>query len=264
MPKKKSRSAPLGLIFLGAILICAAIFFIYTTWIQLHGKPSYINKPISEQEELKFDYVFKTQTNGILGIDISHYQGKINWDEIELKIKDRPIEFFIFRATMGDDQDELFQEYWKALDTMNIRRGAYHYYRPNQNSSIQAENFIKSVRLKPGDFRPILDIERHSTIQSKDRLREGIQNWLNIVEAYYGVKPIIYTGDRFNTDVLVGHGFEDYPLWVANYNPIREPKSDYWVIWQFSEKGRMKGIYESIDLNVLRGGPKTLEALLIE
>lgn len=264
MPKKKSRTVPLGLLIFLVILTGGGGFLIYTTWHQLHDRPPYINKPLSEREVLKFEYIFKTQAGGILGIDISHYQGKINWDEIELKIKDRPVEFFILRATMGDDQDELFEDYWSALDTMNIHKGAYHYYRPNQNSTLQAENFIKNVKLNPGDFRPILDIERHSTIQTKDRLREGIQNWLKLVEDHYGVKPIIYTGDRFNTDVLVGHGFENYPLWVANYNPIIEPKSDYWVIWQFTEKGRMKGIFENIDLNVLRGGSETLEALLIK
>ncbi|REG85438.1 glycoside hydrolase family 25 protein [Algoriphagus antarcticus] len=264
MAKKKSRSTPFGLIVLLVLLTAGAGFIIYTTWQRLHGRPDYANKSISDQEALKFDYVFRTQPEGVLGIDISHYQGKINWNKLELKIKNRPVEFFIFRATMGDNQDELFKEYWKALDTVDISRGAYHYYRPNQNSTKQAENFIDNVRLRPGDFRPILDIERHSTIQSQDRLRDGIQNWLNLVEAHYGVKPIIYTGDSFNKDVLVGHGFEDYPLWIANYNPVREPKSDYWVIWQFSEKGRVNGIYENIDLNILRGGTKTLDALLLD
>jgi lysozyme len=254
----------MGLILLLILLTVGAGFLIYTTWSKLHNIPYYANQPISEQEALKFDYLFKTQPEPILGIDISHYQGKIHWDKLELQIKDKPVAFFIFRATMGYDQDKLFNEYWQVLDTMDVVKGAYHYYRPNENSTRQAENFIKNVRLNPGDMRPILDIERHSTIQSKERLRTGIKNWLEIVEAHYGVKPIIYTGDVFNRDVLVGNEFEDYPLWVANYNPIKEPKSDDWVIWQFSEKGKMKGISENVDLNILRGGIKTLEALQID
>lgn len=264
MAKKKSNTTPLGLILLLVLLTSGAGFLVITTWNKLHQKPYYANRPISEREALKFDYIFKTQSNGILGIDMSHYQGKITWEQLELQIKDRPVEFFIFRATMGDDQDMLFKEYWNALDTMDVTRGAYHYYRPNENSTLQAHNFIKSVRLRKGDLRPILDIEKHSTIQSKNRLREGVQNWLNIVEEHYGVKPIIYTGDTFNRHVLVGHGFEDYPLWVANYNPIKEPESDYWVIWQFSEEGRIKGIKENVDLNILRGGKETLNALILD
>lgn len=264
MPRKKSRSTPLGLILLLILLTVGAGFLIYTTWNKLHNIPYYANKPISEHEALKFEYLFRTQPDPILGIDISHYQGKIIWDNLELQIKDQPVKFFIFRATMGYDQDKLFNEYWKTLDTMNVVRGAYHYYRPNENSTKQAENFIKNVRLKKGDLRPILDIERYSTIQSQERLRTGILNWLILVEAHYGVKPIIYTGDTFNRHVLKGNGFEDYPLWVANYNPVKEPVSEDWMIWQFSEKGRIKGIKENVDLNILRGGVKTLETLQVD
>lgn len=261
MPRKKSRSTPLGLILLLILLTTGAGFLIYTTWNQLHNIPYYANKPISEHEDLKFEYVFRTQPDAILGIDISHYQGKINWNRLKLQIKDKPVTFFIFRATMGYDQDNLFNEYWEALDTMKVVKGAYHYYRPNENSTKQADNFIKNVFLRSGDLRPILDIERHSTIQSQDRLITGIKNWLELVEAHYGVKPIIYTGDTFNRDVLAGNGFEEYPLWVANYNPVKEPKSNDWLIWQFSEKGTIEGIGERIDLNILRGGEIQLHKL---
>lgn len=111
---------------------------------------------------------------------------------------------------------------------------------------------------------PVLDIEKHSTIQSKDKLREGLKNWLQIVEAHYGVKPMIYTGDRFFWEVLHDHGFNEYPIWVANYNQIVEPETEDWTIWQFSEKGSLPGIGEKIDLNVLEGGKERLEGLLIQ
>jgi lysozyme len=264
MPRKKKKpSLWLGISLLFILLIGGTSYLVYSTWNKLHKLPYYANQPLSEFEDLKFEHVFRSNITGILGIDISHYQGKVNWKQFERTLKDRKIEFFIIRATMGDDQDKLFASNWEALDTMNIARGAYHYYRPNQSSTEQAENFIKQVKLKKGDFRPILDIEKQSTIQSRERLRDGIRNWLTIVENHYGMKPIIYTGDAFFEHVLEGHGFEDYPLWVANYNPIMEPKSDYWVIWQFSEKGKVKGIGENVDLNLMRGGERVLKSLLI-
>ncbi|NVK49859.1 MAG: glycoside hydrolase family 25 protein, partial [Cyclobacteriaceae bacterium] len=49
-------------------------------------------------------------------------------------------------------------------------------------------------------------------------------------------------------------GFDEYPIWVANYNSIDEPETENWVIWQFSEKGSLEGIGEHIDLNIVRGG----------
>ncbi|WP_075349261.1 glycoside hydrolase family 25 protein [Algoriphagus marinus] len=265
MPRKKKKpSLWLGISLLFILLIGGTGYLVYSTWKTLHKLPYYANQPLSEFEDLKFEHVFRSNITGILGIDISQYQGRINWKQFDRTLKNRPIEFLIIRATMGDDRDDLFASNWAAIDTMSLARGAYHYYRPNQNSTKQAENFIRTVQLKKGDFRPILDIEKQSSIQSKERLREGIRNWLNLVESHYGVKPIIYTGDAFFEHVLKGHGFEDYPLWVANYNPVMKPKSDDWVIWQFSEKGRIKGIPEKVDLNLLRGGEKTLKSLLIE
>jgi lysozyme len=83
------------------------------------------------------------------------------------------------------------------------------------------------------------------------------------VEAHYGVKPIIYTGDSYFQDNLDGNDFHDYPLWIANYNLVRKPKTNHWVIWQFSEKGEMSGIKGKVDLNVLRGGKNALDNLLI-
>jgi lysozyme len=261
--KKKETSSWLGLIFLIVILTGATGYFVFSTWKTLHQLPYYANRPLSEFEDLKFEHVFRSNLDGVLGIDISHYQGEINWKQFDQTLKDREIEFFVARATMGDDQDTQFQSNWQALDTMKIARGAYHYYRPNQNSRLQAENYIRTVNLKNGDFRPVLDIEKQSSIQSKEKLRVGIRNWLQLVEEHYGIKPIIYTGDAFFEDILEGHGFEDYPLWVGNYNPVMEPKSGYWVIWQFSEKGSVKGIGEKVDLNLMRGGDSVLKNLLI-
>ena len=262
-PKKKKSSVWLGISLLIFLLLCGSVYLVYSTWKTLHKLPYYADQPLSEFEDLKFEHVFRSYIDGILGIDISHYQGKINWKQFDQTLKDRKIEFFVVRATMGDDQDKQFRSNWQALDTMDLARGAYHYYRPNETSTLQATNFINTVKLRKGDFRPILDIEKQSTIQSREKLREGIRNWLQIVEAHYGVKPIIYTGDAFFEHVLEDQGFDDYPLWVANYNPIMRPKSNYWLIWQFSEKGRVKGIGEKVDLNLLRGGPKSIANLLI-
>ncbi len=215
-------------------------------------------------EDSKFEHVFSHVSDGILGIDVSHYQGRIEFDKLELQLKNRKIEFVVIRASMGKDAvDDRFKQNWKGFRSLPVRLGAYHYYRPNENSSLQARNFIKTTSLKSGDLVPVLDIEKHSTIQSKDRLREGLKNWLNIVEDHYGVKPMIYTGDRFFWEVLHGHGFDEYPIWIANYNSIIEPETENWTIWQFSERGTLPGVKEKIDLNVLAGGNEKLSDLLI-
>jgi lysozyme len=150
----------------------------------------------------------------------------------------------------------------EAAGEKQLIRGAYHYYNPNINSLLQAENFILTVDLKPGDLPPILDIEKISTIQDVSKLRTGVRRWLEKVEKHYGVKPIIYTGASFYKDYLKGH-FDDFPLWVANYNRVRRPLNKTWLFWQFTETGTIDGIRGYVDFNVFHGTIDELKALAI-
>lgn len=263
-PKKKPKSWNWVLILIFFTLL-AGILYVqnFHRWIQ-DQLTAYPEDDASWTEALKLERAFNRFDDGILGIDISEYQGKINYPGLQLQLQNHQIEFMVIRATMGDDGlDSRYKENWESIQTLPLTRGVYHYYRPNENSAKQAQNFIKTVKLQSGDLIPVLDIEKHSTIQSREKLREGIKNWLRIVEEHYGVKPMIYTGDRFFWEVLHDHGFDEYPIWVANYNRIKEPETENWVIWQFTEKGELPGIKEKVDLNLLRGGKFLLHKLRI-
>lgn len=263
MPRNKNSSSWTWVIILISLTLIGGVYFTirYSQWIKSELS-DYIGPSPQWAESFKFEKAFENFPDGILGIDISEYQGKINFSKLQFQLQNRPIEFVVIRATMGSDGlDRRFKQNWEAAKKQTFLRGAYHYYRPNENSTKQAENFIRRVQLQSGDLIPVLDIEKHSTIQSRDRLRQGIKNWLNLVEVHYGVKPMIYTGDRFFWEVLHGQGFDEYPIWVANYNSIEEPETENWVIWQFSEKGSLEGIGEHVDLNILRGGRFQLHKL---
>lgn len=197
----------------------------------------------------------------IKGIDVSHYNGDINWKEVGGVYGVFPIDFVFVRATVGTDKDNAFTKNWKALKKEKMFRGAYHYYRPNENSTIQANNFIASVKLDAGDLYPVLDIEQLPTVQSMDRLRVGLQNWLNIVERHYGVKPIIYTGRSYYKTNLLQH-FSSYTIWIAAYTPYSI--NEKWSFWQFSETGRVKGINGAVDLNLFNGDLEGLKQLTIQ
>src|SRR5690606_11257470 len=87
--------------------------------------------------------------------------------------------FIYIRATMGEKaKDSKFKTNWKAVKKRNKLRGAYHYFRPNENSIKQANNFIKTVDLEPGDLPPVLDIEEMPRNQSMDSLKTGLKRWL--------------------------------------------------------------------------------------
>jgi lysozyme len=265
MPQRKKSNSWIWTVFLIFITVLGSGYLVlrYSKFIE-RRLGDFTRKTPPFTEALKFEHVFSNNPEGILGIDVSQYQGRIDFAGLQLQLQNKQIEFVVVRATMGKDGiDARFARNWEGFRTLPVKRGAYHYYRPNENSTLQAQNFVKTAKLKSGDMIPVLDIEKHSTIQSKEKLREGLKNWLQIVEAHYGVKPMIYTGDRFFWDVLHDHGFDEYPIWVANYNQIVKPETEDWTIWQFSEKGSLPGIGEKIDLNVMVGGKERLEGLLI-
>jgi lysozyme len=224
------------------IFLCGIIFFYEKSVHNINENPS-----ISSSE-----YVF--------GIDVSHYQGKIDWSEV--RTSHHPIEFVFIRGTMGEKGiDRYFERNWENAKKYNYVRGAYHYYRPYENSTKQFENFKSNVKLEQGDFIPVLDIEKESKY-GKENLREGVLNWLKLAENEYGVKPIIYTGLDFYKQVLKGY-VDDYPLWIAAYSGKHRLKDVEWTFHQFTEKVRVKGINQTVDGNDFKGDLSELDKLRI-
>lgn len=188
-----------------------------------------------------------------IGLDLSEYQGEIDWNLVENIENEYPIAFVFIRATAGKDREDLqFKENWLGAKKRKMIRGAYHYYRPNENSLEQAKLFIKTVHLKKGDLPPVLDIEKLPKGQSLDSLKIGLRRWLIAVEAHYKVKPIIYTGEKYYIDFLKDD-FSDYLFWIANYNFYREKIEDDWLFWQFTERASVSGIKGNVDLNIFNG-----------
>ena len=199
----------------------------------------------------------------VIGFDISEYQGRIKWDKIKYAEGNFPLDFVLIRATAGKNKvDTKFRKNWTAAKDKKIIRGAYHYYRPDENSLEQAQLFIKIVQLRPGDFPPVLDIEKLPRDQSLDNLIIGLKRWVDKIELYYGVKPIIYSGDSYYTDFLEDE-FEGYTFWIANYNFLEEKINKNWKFWQFTEKGTVKGIEGNVDLNIFNGNKAQLRFLTI-
>lgn len=258
---------------LWSIMIPFCIVLLYGVWHYRTALYYYLSTTFDrsatseEKEKKKFDarniFIMDMHKDSYFGIDVSQYQSDIHWDEVRLINDQFIIDYVFVRATMGEKNvDDKFKENWKALANSSMMRGAYHYFRPNENSIKQAENFIRNVRLKPGDLPPVLDIEEHPKHQSMDSLRLGLRRWLNAVEAHFKVKPIIYSGDKYYSTFLEKE-FSDYPLWIANYNFWIETPNAHWDFWQFSEKGTVKGIKGYVDLNLYQRSLEDLEALCV-
>tara|TARA_Y100001968_G_scaffold328058_1_gene374419 strand:+ start:840 stop:1466 length:627 start_codon:yes stop_codon:yes gene_type:complete len=201
----------------------------------------------------------------IYGIDISHYQdnkGRINWKKVSQNTNPK-ITFAYIRTTMGKDGiDKAFQYNFKEAQKNGIKVGVYHYYRPNENSLEQFENFLKNTP-EVGDLPPVLDIEEKSKFGPKN-LRQGIDNFLKLVERKYQQKAIIYAHQRFYNTYL-RNKFSQHEIWIARQNGFKtkpennEMKKEPFLfdgrcplIWQYSGTGTIDGIHGYVDLNIMR------------
>lgn len=207
--------------------------------------------------------ILKSHEELTFGCDVSEYQGEIKWKQIDSIEDNFKLHFVLIRATAGSDKEDYrYDENWIGAKKQRLIRGAYHYYRPDENSLEQAENFIQTVKLKKGDLPPVLDIEQLPNDQSVAELKKGLHRWLDKVHAHYKVRPIIYTGEKYYENFLKEE-FKGYTFWIANYNFfVEEIKSD-WLFWQFTEKATINGINANVDLNIYNGTPKMLQYLTI-
>lgn len=201
----------------------------------------------------------------IHGIDVSRYQGYIDWASVrDMQVENIKIGFAYIKATEGlGNTDKQFKRNWKKAKEAHLHRGAYHFFLPTKSGKLQAKNFIKAVDLQPGDLPPVLDIEQLYGVKP-EKMRKEVQDWLNIVEEHYGVRPIIYTYVSFYSRNL-SKSFDDYPLWAAHYLEKNRPRINRpWLFWQHSEKGRVNGILQRVDFNVFNGDSSDFEALLVK
>lgn len=201
----------------------------------------------------------------IHGIDVSSYQGNIYWPGVaSMQDQDVSIQFAFIKATEGlNNVDKQYKRNWQKAKEANVTRGAYHFFLATKSGRKQAENFIKTVQLQPGDLPPVLDVEELYGVRP-DSMRSRVASWLRTVEAAYHVKPIIYTGASFYKNFL-GHDFDEYPLWVAHYFVKEKPGVDEgWYFWQHNATGKVNGIKTRVDFNVFSGDSTLFNSLLVQ
>ncbi|MEI9943711.1 MAG: glycoside hydrolase family 25 protein [Chitinophagaceae bacterium] len=200
----------------------------------------------------------------IHGIDVSRHQSIIAWEEVKkMKVNNVQLGFAFIKATEGiGNTDPQFRRNWKRTKDNDIIRGAYHFFIATKDGKMQAENFIKRVELESGDLPPVLDVEELYGV-SKIQLQKEVKEWLEAVETYYKVKPVIYTNVDFYERNL-GSGFDAYPLWVAHYYQQQRPRtSRNWLFWQHSDKGNVNGITSKVDFNVFNGDSSAFKDMLV-
>lgn len=198
------------------------------------------------------------------GVDISHHQGRIDWEQLALnKTAKFPIHFVFMKATEGGDYgDDAFRTHFAEARRHGFIRGAYHYFIPQTDPLKQADFFIHTVQLDSGDLPPVLDVETIGKESVQD-LKTAVKKWLDRVEAHYGVKPILYTSYKFKTRYLNDSVFNTYPYWIAHYYVDSVRYEGQWHFWQHTDVGTVPGIKEKVDLDVFNGSLEELRQLTL-
>ena len=202
----------------------------------------------------------------IHGIDISHYQGEIDWDELRNNgmIERCPVRFVMIKATEGSTRiDDRFAENFYQARVYGFIRGAYHFWSTRSSGRAQAEHFLRQVKLEDGDLPPVLDVEHKAKDQTPEEFKESVLTWLRLVEKAYDAKPIIYTYYKFKLTYLNDSVFNDYPYWIAHYYVDSVKYEGPWKFWQHTDCGRLPGIKGYVDFNIYNGSYYDLQQLTL-
>lgn len=201
----------------------------------------------------------------IHGIDISHYQGKIDWEQLKnAMIEGCPVRFVIIKSTEGASRlDDHFRENFNQVRDYGFIRGVYHFWSNKSSAREQACYFLDKVHLTEGDLPPVLDIEHKPADKSVDDFQRDVLTWLHIVEDKYHAKPIIYTYYKFKEKYLSAPVFDDYPYWIAHYYVDKVQYQGKWKFWQHTDAGKLPGIKGYVDFNIYNGSFYDLRKLCI-
>ncbi|MEL6348147.1 MAG: GH25 family lysozyme [Myxococcota bacterium] len=196
------------------------------------------------------------QEDELLGIDVSMYQGVIDWP----RVAHAGAAFVFIRASEGTDiVDPCFGYNWQASAHVGLPRGAYHVFSPAGGAD-QARAFLDVVEKQgmAAELPMVVDLEPSlSTSVPPQQLTAELQAWLDVVYARTGRHPIIY-GDVSMLAALDGYpeAFDHAPLWIAAYDvatvdlPAGWPP---WTFWQLSDTGSINGITGPVDVDRFSG-----------
>jgi lysozyme len=201
----------------------------------------------------------------VCGIDVSYYQGNINWRLVKHMHEDSiHISFAFIKATEGLLLvDPYFQHNWREAAKAGITRGAYHYFRPRLNGKWQARFFLQTAKTQKGDLPMVVDVEQLDGV-SPDKMRLELSAYLKYIQEQTGIKPIIYSGIKFYSNNLAGY-FSGYPLWIAHYYEpdLKLDDASKWKFWQHSDKAQVNGINHVVDFDVFNGDSLSFRKWLV-
>ena len=197
------------------------------------------------------------------GIDVSHWQGTIDWGKVRAAGK----KFAFIKASEHTSfVDDKYQTNRSRAKAAGVLVGAYHFARPNSGTTdayAEADHFIETADWVSGELRPVLDLEDTGGLSSS-----ALQTWVKaFVQRIYdrtGVRAIIYVSPSFwstkmgNSSWFAQNGYD--VLWIAHWTTASSPSvpaenwgGKSWTFWQYTSDGSVPGISGRVDLDRYKG-----------
>ncbi len=214
-----------------ALLVFTTIIATVSWW----GWRRYLSPHIEPSEELY----------PIRGLDLSAHNGDIDFNAV----REAGMQFVMLKATEGISfTDRKFADNYRLAREAGLKVGAYHFFRFDCNGAVQANHFLNVIKGLEFDFPVTLDVEEsgnpevHGTGSIVIALEQAIRHLeLN------GYDVMLYTNKRGYRRFI--SSFPDYPLWICSFSD--PPGPDTWYMWQYTHRGRVNGVDDLVDINIL-------------
>jgi lysozyme len=201
----------------------------------------------------------KEADHNVIGVDVSVYQGEIDWTILS----SQNIDFAYIKATEGADHvDSSFVYNWEESQKTGLKVGAYHFFNFDVSGAEQAQNFIDTVEMTDQNLPPVIDLEIYgeyiSAPKSIEETRAILDELISELENYYNVKPIIYT-NLWSFRTYLGSEYQGYKIWIVDLDssePDVLPNGEEYTFWQYSHRGVLDGYQGEelfIDMNIYNG-----------
>ena len=186
------------------------------------------------------------------GIDVSQYQGLINWPAVAASGK----KFAMIRALgNGVSVDPFFYQNVRGAKNAGLKVGVYYYTYAINEAEVRGE--IEIVRNamalleKEGyrfDYPIAVDIESNKYVNKLSTAdRTHLVNYACTILYQLGYYPVVYTFTNYAINSLYMNQLASYDLWLADYRGYMGHPAH---MWQYSSKGSVSGISGSCDLNI--------------
>ncbi len=202
--------------------------------------------------------------NGLTeGIDISHWQGTIDWVKVAAAGK----RFAFMKASEDIDYvDVTYPANRAAANANGIIIGAYHFAQPDLtpgDAIAEADHFLDTAQIAKGDLLPVLDLEVAGGL-NQTQLQDWVRGYLGRIYERTGVRGVIYMSPNFwvtyagDTTWFADNGYK--VLWIAHWTTATAPTvpadawgGNGWSFWQYTSSGSVSGITGRVDLDRFNG-----------